>query len=369
MTDEFDGVPADATALSDAAPAAAPEPVAAPQSELTTRDIIRAAVEKQKAGEESPDAAPRPDAARTADGRYTAPAATHGADGKPLAAGAAPAVPAAPGDPAATPGVGHNGGPPLNAPGYMSPESKAAWAALPPHVQADLVKREQAVSDGFKQYEGLGGYAKQAKESGTNLATAFKNYAEMENGLGRDFNTGIEAICKWYGQDPRAMVVAIATKYGLIKGQAPSLAPLPKTIDEDALVERAAQRIRDEHTSREVDESLSAFKADSANRYYENVREHMASLIEAGHAKSLKDAYDMACWARPDIRALLLKQQNAPPPAPNAAPALKAAAAARHVLGAPRAGLTPAARPQDENASLRDTIKFNIAAQRAAGRA
>ncbi len=368
MTDEFDGVPADATALSDAAPAAAPEPVAAPQSELTTRDIIRAAVEKQKAGEESPDAAPRPDAARTADGRYTAPAATHGADGKPLAAGAAPAVPAAPGDPAATPGVGHNGGPPLNAPGYMSPESKAAWAALPPHVQADLVKREQAVSDGFKQYEGLGGYAKQAKESGTNLATAFKNYAEMENGLGRDFNTGIESICKWYGKDPRAMVVAIATKYGLIKGQAPSLAPLPKTIDEDALVERAAQRIRDEQSSRQVDDSLSTFKADPANRYYENVREHMASLIEAGHAETLKDAYEMACWARPDIRALLLKQA-APTPAPNAAPALKAAAAAKHVLGAPRAGLTPAAKPHDENASLRDTIRSAVTAQRAAGRA
>jgi hypothetical protein len=368
MTVELDGVSADATALSDVAPAAPAVPEPAPQSELTTRDIIRAAVEKQKAGEESPDAAPRPDAARTADGRYTAPAATHGADGKPLAAGAAPAVPAAPVDPAATPGVGHNGGPPLNAPHYLSPESKAAWATLPTHVQADFVRREREAADGFKQYEGLGGYAKQAKESGTNLATAFKNYAEMENGLGRDFNTGIESICKWYGKDPRAMVVAIATKYGLIKGQAPSLAPLPKTIDEDALVERAAQRIRDEHASRQVDESLSTFKADPANRYYENVREHMASLIEAGHAESLKDAYEMACWARPDIRALLLKQA-APSAGPSPAPALKAAAAAKHVLGAPRAGLTPAAKPHDENASIRDTIRAAVTAQRAVGRA
>jgi hypothetical protein len=369
MTVELDGVSADATALPDAGPAAAPAaPEAAPQSELTTRDIIRAAVERQKAGEDSPaEPAPRSDG-RAADGRF-APAATHGADGKPLAPGAAPAVdPNAPPVDAA-PGVGRNGGPPLNAPGYLSPESKAVWAALPPHVQADLVKREQAVSDGFRQYEGLGSYAKMAKESGTNLATAFKNYAEMDAGLGRDFNTGVESICKWYGKDPRELAVAIATKYGLIKGQAPALAPLPKTIDEDALVERAAQRIRDEHASRQVDESLSSFKADAANRYYENVREHMASLIEAGHAETLKDAYDMACWARPDIRALLLKQQAAPAPSPNAAPALKAAAAAKHVLGAPRAGLTPAAKPHDENATLRDTIRNAVVAQRAVGRA
>jgi len=365
MADELDGVSADATALSDAAPAVAPaaaEP--APQSELTTRDIIRAAVEKQKAGEESPaEPAPRTDG-RAADGRF-APAATHGADGKPLAAPGAPAAPAV--DPAAAPAAA--AGAPLAAPGYLSPESKAAWAALPPAVQADIARREQAVSDGFKQYEGLGAYAKMAKESGTNLATAFKNYSEMENGLGRDFNEGVEAICKWYGKDPRALAVAIATKYGLIKGQAPTLTPQPKAIDEEALIERAAQRVRDEHAARQVDESLSAFKADPENRYYENVREHMASLIEAGHAESLKDAYDMACWARPDIRALLLKQQAAPAVPPSPAPALKALAAAKHVNGAPRAGLTPAAKPQDENASLRDTIRNAVTAQRAAGRA
>jgi hypothetical protein len=84
MTVELDGISADATALPDDGPAAAPAaPEPAPQSELTTRDIIRAAVEKQKAGEDgSAEPAPRTDG-RAADGRF-APAATHGADGKPL---------------------------------------------------------------------------------------------------------------------------------------------------------------------------------------------------------------------------------------------------------------------------------------------
>jgi hypothetical protein len=63
MTVELDGISADAAALPDAAPAAAPaaaEP--APQSELTTRDIIRAAVDKRKAGEDSSaEPAPRSD--------------------------------------------------------------------------------------------------------------------------------------------------------------------------------------------------------------------------------------------------------------------------------------------------------------------
>jgi hypothetical protein len=72
MTIELDGVSADAPALPDAAPVATPSaPEPAPQSELTTRDIIRAAVDKQKAGEATTDEpAPRSDGRAARPGRY-----------------------------------------------------------------------------------------------------------------------------------------------------------------------------------------------------------------------------------------------------------------------------------------------------------
>jgi hypothetical protein len=37
----------------------------------------------------------------------------------------------------------------------------------------------------------------------------------------------------------------------------------------------------------------------------------MAKLLQTEAATTLKDAYDQACWAHPEIRQLLLKEQTA----------------------------------------------------------
>ena len=44
---------------------------------------------------------------------------------------------------------------PAGPPPGWSPEAKADWAKLSPAIQAAVSRREQEVSDGFKQYEGL----------------------------------------------------------------------------------------------------------------------------------------------------------------------------------------------------------------------
>lgn len=53
----------------------------------------------------------------------------------------------------------------------------------------------------------------------------------------------------------------------------------------------------------QIDNEIQAFRADPAHPYFNDVRSVMAALMQAGTAKTLKEAYDSACYANPQIRA------------------------------------------------------------------
>lgn len=61
-------------------------------------------------------------------------------------------------------------------PGW-SVKSKAEWDSLPPHIRADVIKREQEVNNGFAklgEYKAIDRYMDMAKRSGTTLDVALK---------------------------------------------------------------------------------------------------------------------------------------------------------------------------------------------------
>lgn len=76
--------------------------------------------------------------------------------------------------------------------------------------------------------------------------------------------------------------------------------------------------------------------------HFDAVREDMAALLQAGRAESLDQAYEMATWARPDIRSSLLEQQMKDAEQKRREDAQRAAAAAKsaavQVRGAPTGG-------------------------------
>jgi hypothetical protein len=57
-------------------------------------------------------------------------------------------------------------------------------------------------------------------------------------------------------------------------------------------------------------QTVEAFRADPAHPYFEDVRATMSTLLRAGQAKDLQDAYDKATWADPTIRASLMQRQT-----------------------------------------------------------
>jgi hypothetical protein len=101
-------------------------------------------------------------------------------------------------------------------PGF-SVKTKSEWEKLPDYVRADIAKREQEVSDGFKQYSGmkeLMPYVEHAQRTGTTLKAALDNYIGLENTLRQDPVRGLSQIANNMGINPVEAAQRILQAYG-----------------------------------------------------------------------------------------------------------------------------------------------------------
>jgi hypothetical protein len=364
---------------------------AAASEEANLRSTIRAAVETQRAAQTEPaEASPLPegdapadrdsDRARDEKGRFAAKA-QDGDPAKTETEAAAPEHqnPEADPDPEQSKSASD-----IRPPPGFSVASKEAWDQLPDSVKTDIAKRETEMNAGMQRYSGLGRYASEAERNGTTLQKAVDDYYAVEQSLRGDFIGGVEAICQRFGVDPRALSTAMQARYGgaapqqADHGQQSTQAPQPQAIDRNAIIEAARAAARAEHEAaraadleeqerRDTQTQISAFSSDPKNRFFENVRDDMATLMSAGKAQTLKEAYDAACWLNPETRTILIREQaTSANPAKAAAAVNQAKAAAKAVGGAPAPGFKPAAPGHDPNLSLRDTIKAAMSAQRGA---
>ena len=255
----------------------------------------------------------------------------------------------------------------VRAPHGWSVAAKAAYGELPEAVKEAIAKREEEVSQGFARYGGLKQYAEIAERNGTTLAQAVNDYAKIEDGLRRDFVSGIDAINARFGINPVQFIQAYAARHGVdFTGQQTAQAGYqPPSVDPDAIIQRATAAIEEKFAARESLTAIEQFKNDPQNQYFENVREDMAILLQTGKAKTLQEAYDRACWMHPEIRAVLLKSQNTNATSSNAAAVQKAKAASKAVGGAPSPGFNPGTKHVDTSKmSIMDNIKHAIALQR-----
>lgn len=246
------------------------------------------------------------------------------------------------------------------APHGWSVAAKAAYGELPETVKEAIAKREEEVSQGFARYGGLKQYAEIAERNGTTLAQAVNDYAKIEDGLRRDFVSGIDAINARFGINPVQFIQAYAARHGVdFTGQQTAQAGYqPPHVDPDAIIQRATAALEEKFAVRESQSAIEQFKNDPQNQYFENVREDMAVLLQSGKAKNLQEAYDRACWMHPEIRAILLKSQNTNATPANVAAVQKAKAASKAVGGAPSPGFNPGTQTVDTSKlSLREAIQ------------
>jgi hypothetical protein len=70
-----------------------------------------------------------------------------------------------------------------------------------------------------------------------------------------------------------------------------------------AIGSRLSER-REQKAQTDANSTVAAFAADAAHPYYGLVRLQMAAHLEAGRARTLQEAYDMAVAADPTVQAL-----------------------------------------------------------------
>lgn len=261
----------------------------------------------------------------------------------------------------------------LRPPTSWSPTAKVAFEKLPPEVQQAVSKREEEVNNGFakfQEYKPIERYMEMAKQGGTTLDKALERYIGIEQQIGRDMVGGVAQIAQNQGIHPVALANQILARYGASPQQdgtgttqahqtAPSVDLTPITQKLHALETYFQQQ-----QQAGVQTEIQRFASDPKHTFFENVKVDMGRLMQSGQADTLDDAYDKACWANKEIRELLIKQQSPVVASVKSADAVQRARAADKATGgAPSPGFTqaPAAKA---GASIRDTIRAAVEAQR-----
>lgn len=246
-------------------------------------------------------------------------------------------------------------------PGW-SAEAKAQFSSLPNEVQAAIAKREQEVDRGFRvlqDYKGLEEFTPIVRRAGMTHADVMRRAIDWENALIRDPVNTVLHVAKVAGVNLHALVNG-QTGEALQRQQAGrELQRQAGPVNVEATVEHVLRK-------RDTETQVDAFLSDPANAHAEDVLDDMVALINAGRASTLQDAYDAACWMRPDIRQQLISQ-TAPAfvreqHAQRAAAADQARRASRSISGSSAPGPTrDAARGQPTSIrdSLRDAMRFS----------
>ena len=280
------------------------------------RDEIKASwktVEAKEAGQPEPKPEPKVDTT----GRVHAPDGKFApkTDAAPVEAAPAIQSPATKEDAqpvkASTPS-----GPP---PGW-SKESKAVFATLPPSVQADVLKRETEVSNGFKQYSDK---SKRYDELDAILAPRRATLQQL--GVANDAQA-INALLQWEEYVRTRPVQAIqelarsrnidlsqlAQSTGQLSDASPdAMTQLRPVLDQVVqplqaqLQSLTAEREREKQER--VQSDIAAFSKDKP--HFEAVRALMGRMIQSGAATDMESAYQMAIYADPTVRASVLEEQ------------------------------------------------------------
>jgi hypothetical protein len=204
--------------------------------------------------------------------------------------------------------------PAIEAPQSWSAEMKAKFGTLPPDLREFIAKRE---SESHKAITQFGQQAKAFEP----IRSSLERHADMIRANGVSPDQAIEnmfSVAKALDTDPRGAIQAIAEMHGVdLRSFADGAEPQAKAPEVTALEQKLAklegiltaqqrQQIEQDRTSAAAE--VTKFSADKP--YFEEVRQQMAKLIEAGAAASLEDAYEQATWASPAIRERILQDQR-----------------------------------------------------------
>lgn len=252
--------------------------------------------------------------------------------------------------------------PPKKAPSSWRKEAQELYGKLPQEfqlLQEEVERREADFHKGIESYKSKAQFADA-------MERVISPHMQTLQSLGVTPDVAVhhlleaDRVLRYSRPDQkRAYLQQLARSYGIDLGQQPEGEPSyqPSTDPRvDAVINylRQQEAMRQQQEVAQLNSELSTFAKDKP--HFEAVRNHMAGLLQAGVAKSLQDAYDMAIYASPDIRAQVLAQQQAEADQRRQQEAKSQAEAARRAssVNVPRRGNLNPVKPKG---SMEDTIR------------
>lgn len=210
------------------------------------------------------------------------------------------------------------------APNSWSPRSRERWGEIPEDIRKEIIRREEAAIAGIRKInEDFAPARAFVGELSPFINEALQNQVDPSQYIGNVLNA--ERSLRVGTPDQRfAALVQIADNYGIPLRQAlaealgqdvlpPAQQPLPPAVQRELEEARAfrrqfQQQQQEQPAQYEDPPHIKEFA--SKNEFFQDVRMVMADLMEAGHAKTLDEAYKEACWRVPEVRELMLERQN-----------------------------------------------------------
>ena len=193
-------------------------------------------------------------------------------------------------------------------------EAQADWNKLPPHVQDEVLKREDDMFRGIETYKADANFGKSVNSifqpylpmlqaQNINPLAVVDNYMKMQHvmltGTQAQKQAVIQNVIKAYnvdynplGQEP--------------PGERPYVDPQVQTLQQQLQQlesrQQALDLARQEEIRGGIRKELDAFAADPKNPYFLEVADDITTLLKSG-VKTLAEAYEKAVWANPVTRA------------------------------------------------------------------
>lgn len=263
------------------------------------------------------------------------------------------------------------------APQSWKAEMKERFNALDPSVQDEILRRESDYNKGIQKYAESAKYAESIKPA----MEKWQPYlSQLDVPPAQAFDVLIQAEYNLRHGSPDQKMQAfmkLANDYGVDVGQIAAASQGQHEVQRDPNIDQAFKRVQmlenyirnqqfekkqeleqnQQKEQSELHSQIEKFSSDPKHPHFEQVREDMAKLLQAGYAETLDEAYEKAIWARQDIRSTLLNENEANRIKEKAKVASQAKAKAVSVKGSPSGAAVPIA-----NASIRDDLRAAIEA-------
>lgn len=264
--------------------------------------------------------------------------------------------------------------PEIPVPASLSAVVKEKWKELPAELRTEWAKREEEVHKGFTRHDEERNFGRTIKEAATPYIPIIQAEGGTVEGAFKDLlntayilRTGspqqkaqlVAETCRQFGVD----IAALGEQQEYVDPTITQLQAEIAQLKQLASPDYIQKQLQTAQETANINNEVQAFASDPANVYYQQVKHIMASLLGSGQAANLKEAYEAACYANPQVRSTLIQQQTAELKAKQKAEIDAKRHAASSITGSPSVANAGNSTTPNNN-DLRTELELAFATQR-----